>query len=449
MGTSEELPLSALTTVGPFEFEAYWYNRRRLSGIESIGDQRTVRELQRRWSGILLFRDAFRVFPYGDDDDDWLGLDRKALSRPGYSLNKTQFVGHVSVSRLGNPKLVDQTNREGLRATPEQQAFILILQHIIQGLLWDFLRDVERRHKSQPIDLGDVSEQVTRLENRADAALKRIRRFVPKEDGEIFEDLQQAFFEFRELVERAQKRIQEVEADSRQLVQMAGVGLMVEVVAHELARSSETALQAFEALRGREMPEEVRASFEVLRAEMKSVSKRLRVLDPLSVSGRQRSEVFDLKRLLSDLKEGHMAQFSRHGVDMHIVLPNVSIRVRTVKGMVVQIFENLIANSIYWMDLRKRRESRFEPAITVAVEVDPFTITFSDNGPGVSPENAERVFRAFWSLKEKSKRRGLGLFIVRECATYMGGRLYMGERSDPATGRLNDFILELPDGVLV
>ncbi len=66
-GTSQELPLSALTTLGPFSFEAYWYNRRNLVGIDTIGNQRVVRELQKKWSGILLFRDGFRVYPYGED----------------------------------------------------------------------------------------------------------------------------------------------------------------------------------------------------------------------------------------------------------------------------------------------------------------------------------------------------------------------------------------------
>ena len=66
IGKDERVPLEALTSVGPFEMSAYWYNRRRLSGIDGIGDQARVRELQRKWSGIMLFRDNFRVFPYGD-----------------------------------------------------------------------------------------------------------------------------------------------------------------------------------------------------------------------------------------------------------------------------------------------------------------------------------------------------------------------------------------------
>jgi hypothetical protein len=100
VGTSHERPESALTSVGPFTFEIYWFNRRILSAIEGIGDLKVVRDLQERWSGILLFRDRFRVFPYGEDEDDWLGLDRKALRRSGYTLNKTQFVGRVKISRV-------------------------------------------------------------------------------------------------------------------------------------------------------------------------------------------------------------------------------------------------------------------------------------------------------------------------------------------------------------
>ena len=102
-GTSGEVPVLALDDLGEFEFEIHWFNRQRLGRIDSIGDQKVVRDLQRRWSGILLFRDGFRVLPYGEDDDDWLALDRRALASTGYLLNKTQFVGRVTISRLGNP----------------------------------------------------------------------------------------------------------------------------------------------------------------------------------------------------------------------------------------------------------------------------------------------------------------------------------------------------------
>lgn len=440
---------TALVTVGPFSFEAHWYNRRRLSRVDIIGDQRAVREHQEKWSGILLFRDGFRVFPYGEDEDDWLELDRKALRRRGYTLNKTQFVGRVNISRTANPRLVDQTNREGLRVTPEQHVLLQIIRYAVQDRLGLFMQDVERRYKAQKIDLSEAQAQVTQLEDRANTAIRKLQRLTPPEGKAAIEDLQQTLFEFREFAAKARERIAQVEKESRQMVDMAGVGLMVEVVAHELARSSENALRALDALKGKDVPEQLRAHFKTLQSEMKSVSKRLRVLDPLSISGRQRTETFLLDELVRDTVEAHEAQFARHEVELLLDTPSRPLRVRAVKGMIVQILENLIANSIYWLDIRAEREPSFERQIRIAVESGPPAILFEDNGRGIAPENREKVFDAFFSLKETRRRRGLGLFIARDAAQHHGGSLTLDDAINPETGRLHRFILELPAGAQV
>ena len=447
-GTSEQVPFYSLDDLGEFEFEAYWFNRQRLGAIDSIGNRNQVRELQRRWSGILLFRDGFRVLPYGEDYDDWLALDRRALGSRGYLLNKAQFVGRVTISRLGNPLLIDQTNREGLRVCPEQQAFISLLQLAIQYDLRDFLKDVQSRHKDQPLDMTDAKTNVSDLQKRANAALRKIRRIAPHSTDTV-EELQHTFFEIKDIFDRAQSRIAEVESENRQMIQMAGVGLLVEVVAHELARSTENALAALEALRGRNVPDQIAGLLSSLRSEMTAVSKRLRVLDPLSVSGRQRKESFNLCNLIDDILSGHELQFERHRVKLNVTMPKDSVLIRAVKGMIVQIIENMISNSLYWLDLRSQHDPGFQPRITIAMEGDPLTIICEDNGRGIAKENREKVFRAFFSLKEKSKRRGLGLYIARECAEYHGGTLTLDEKIDIETARLHRFVLTLPGAVVI
>ena len=52
-------------------------------------------------------------------------------------------------------------------------------------------------------------------------------------------------------------------------------------------------------------------------------------------------------------------------------------------------------------------------------------------------------FIRFFSLKEKNKRRGLGLYIASECAEYNGAVLYLDRDSQNEDGRLNTFVLEL------
>lgn len=446
VGKDGELEDSALTSVGPFSFEAHWYNRRRLSRVDTTGENKALRELQNQWSGILLYRDGFRVFPYGEEEDDWLELDRKALRARGYTLNKTQFIGRVNISRARNPRLLDQTNREGLRVTPEQTVFLEVIKYAVQDRLRDFMRDVEKQYKNQKIDLSEAKTRVAGLEDRARAAIKKLRRITPEEGGEALEDLQQTLLELSDFAVKARERISEVEKESRQMVDMAGVGLMVEVVAHELARSSENALKALDSLSRADVPDRFQAQVTTLRSEMRSLSKRIRILDPLSVSGRQRTEAFALDQLIRDVMDAHEAQFARHNISPVLDLGDKSLRVKAVKGMVVQILENLISNSIHWMDLRAQRDPGYQPRIKITLESGPPTITFEDNGRGISPDNAEKVFKPFFSLKDTKRRRGLGLFIAREAASYHGGKLTLSDHFDPDTKRLHRFILELPDG---
>lgn len=446
IGPYGEIPDIALTNLGDFEFEAYWYNRRRLKSIDSIGDLRAVRELQEKWSGILLFRDNFRVFPYGDDEDDWLALDRKALRRSGYALNKTQFIGKVAISRVANPYLVDQTNREGLRETPEQQVLLGIMQYVIQDLLFPFMQNVEKQYKEQKIDLTTTKTEIDTLEKRAQSALKRMRKLPVEEsakaDADVaIEDLSQTLLEFSEFAETARARIEQVEKESRQMIDMAGVGLMVEVVAHELARASENTLANLDSLDSNSVPKDVRTKLDALRAEMKSLTKRIRILDPMSVSSRQRAEVFNLKTLLEEVQFAHESQFAREKISLELDMPT-DVSVRAVKGMIIQIIENLISNSVYWLSTIKEREFNYQPRIKVTLFDNPPTIIFEDNGPGISPANAEKIFQVFFSLKEKNKRRGLGLYIARECASHNEAKLFVDKQILNISGRLNRFILE-------
>lgn len=438
---------SALTSVGPFSFEAYWYNRRRLGELDAIGDRQTVLRAQEKWSGILMFRDRFRVFPYGEDNDDWLSLDRKALRRSGYLLNKTQFLGRVSISRAANPKLLDQTNREGLRVNAEQQVLLEVLRYAVQDRLGAFLKSVERQYKSPKIDLSDAHAHIETLETRAKQAVQQLKRLTPPEGDEVVDELREVLLEFSDFAERARARIAQVEQESRQMIDMAGVGLMVEVVAHELARASENALNALQSLKNADVPDRLRAHFNTLQAEMKSVSKRVRVLDPMSVSGRQRTEAFLLDELIRDTVDAHEAQFARHNVTIELELGDRPLRIRAVKGMIVQIVENLISNSIYWMDTRARRELSYKPKISIRLFDSPPTMIFEDNGPGVAPANREQIFKIFFSLKETTKRRGLGLFIAKDAAQHHDGDLTLDEHVDPETGRLHRFVLELPASV--
>jgi signal transduction histidine kinase len=442
-----ELPSSALTTVGPFSFELYWYNRKNLRSVDSIGDRQRILRLQQLWSGIMLFRNGYRVFPYGDEADDWLGLDRRALGSGGYKLNKLQFIGRVAIGRAENPRLVDQTNREGLKDCDDKQVLMEVLKFAIHNRLKHFLDDIEKRHTHVELDFDETEKRIKNLERRAQATIRELERRHSTARPQLRE-LLELFEEMRVYFASAKDRAEEIEDERDRMIQLAGVGLMLEVVAHELARSTEHTMRIIDEASPDELPTAVASLFSTLRDEIKTMNKRLRVLDPLSITARQRKETFDFVELVQEVFEGHAAQFRRHGIKTEITIAagRKSIRVNGVRGMFVQILENLIQNSVYWLNLRGEDEDDFKPRIEVTLAAAPHLMEFFDNGPGIQPSLRDEVFKAFFSTKGKSRRQGLGLYIARDCATHHGGQLYLSDERRPHKTRLNTFVLEIPKG---
>ena len=417
-----DLDYSALNRVGPFDFELYWFNRSIQRKGKSTGEYQALRNLLDQWMGVRLYRDGFRVYPYGSEGDDWLELDKTALASKGYALNRIQLVGQVEIGRLQNPQLIDQTNREGLRQTPEEAILKETVQFAVERLRDEMNRVTKEQKDAKEPFIADETKTVD-LEKRMKTAIQSIRKAVPSEHREIVQELELMREEFARYAAQARERIADMEKDADRMLAMAGIGLMVEVVAHELTRSTEDALDVLNSLKRKTVPDEIRQRLESLRASMTSISKRLRILDPLSVTGRQRRERFNLDEMLNDILEAHEAQFERHQVELEVLQPERPVLVSAVKGMVVQVLENWISNSVYWLDVEKQRKMSFWPKLTISLEDNPPRIRFSDNGPGISKQYKDRIFDLFFSLKDKSRCRGLGLYIAREAAEHNGGTL--------------------------
>lgn len=433
-----DLDYSALDRVGPFDFELFWFNRKVQRKGKSASEYQALRNLIDQWMGVRLYRDGFRVYPYGCEDDDWLELDKTALRSKGYAINRIQVVGQVEIGRLQNPQLIDQTNREGLRQTPEEAALRETVQFAVGRLRDEMNRVTNEQKKAKEPFIADENRTAD-LEKRMKTAIQSIRNVVPQEHKEVVQELELMREEFARYAAQARERVADMEKDAEQMIAMAGIGLMVEVVAHELTRSAEDALDVLNGLKRKSVPEDIRRRLESLRASMTSISKRLRILDPLSVTGRQRKERFNLDELLNEILVAHEAQFARHNVQLNMFVPDRSVQVSAVKGMVVQVLENLISNSVYWMSIEKDRKMSFKPQLTISLEDNPPRIRFSDNGPGVSTQYKDRVFDLFFSLKDKGRRRGLGLYIAREAAEHNGGTLNLDPDILNNEGRFSTF----------
>ncbi len=133
-----------LKSVGAFEVELYFI-KNAPSPIDIVKPvvASIRKDIINNFSGIKLYRDGFKVRPYGEKGGpsyDWLSLGLRAQRSPAavshisgsWRVRLNQIIGAVRITRDGNPNLMDMANREGLVINSEYHAFVKIIEKIIE-----------------------------------------------------------------------------------------------------------------------------------------------------------------------------------------------------------------------------------------------------------------------------------------------------------------------------
>jgi two-component system OmpR family sensor kinase len=208
-------------------------------------------------------------------------------------------------------------------------------------------------------------------------------------------------------------------------------------VSHEL-RTPLTAIRGHvEALlEGVVEDEEARTySLEVISLETERLERLVNdVLDLAKLDTRRftlLSEEVEMERLVDRAYSAFGEEARRRGIDYRRSV-TASPVIETDGDRVLQVISNLLSNAFRWTPDGGRVELALTQVNgTIRVAVD-------DNGPGISPEEQERIFRPFWS--RDGHGTGLGLAIARELAVALGGKIEL----ETVLGRGSRFELVLP-----
>ena len=132
-------------------------------------------------------------------------------------------------------------------------------------------------------------------------------------------------------------------------------------------------------------------------------------------------ELVNLNEASNEIISLSHRQFHGSGV---VVRPEFANNLPPVKGdriQIQQVLLNLIQNGLDAMSAVDNRSKQL--IITTAkVEPDNVSVAVQDTGPGVDPENLERIFEAFYTTK--SDGLGMGLSICRAIIEAHGGKLW-------------------------
>jgi len=132
---------------------------------------------------------------------------------------------------------------------------------------------------------------------------------------------------------------------------------------------------------------------------------------------------FDLLELLEDLSVRHGPEAAQRGIQLRLD-PSPQDHGLPIQGQpeqLLRLFTNLLLNA-----LRHSPEGG-----TVEVVVRPsaqrLVVEVVDGGPGIAPQERDRVFERFWRGRDRGGHSGLGLAIARSIARRHGGDLRVGE----------------------
>lgn len=199
--------------------------------------------------------------------------------------------------------------------------------------------------------------------------------------------------------------------------------------AHELKTPLASLLLRAEMLKeGRYVSEEKRVrALEVIVSEGRRLNGMvLNLLDLIRIECRQISfarESFDLSEAVRSVGETMRPFFAAHGLEVRLG-PPLPVRADVVRTR--EVLENLLSNAM------KYAAASGPVSVDAACEDGWAVVRVRDRGPGLTPDQMKYAFDEYWraedGLTRETSGSGIGLFISREYARGMGGRLSVEAR---------------------
>lgn len=404
---------------GSLEFDFRVWDRDELGNVVQK-TKSTISDIRRDLdsiAGINIYRDGFRVLPYGEPQDDWLRLDIRRVQNPTLRISNNQIHGVVRISADGNPELRDQSNREGL---DENQA-LDDLRHI----LLEALNKLEQlRYAARPRSGKNAARPVGGLFTPFDfkPLADHIAKVSPqdKDAQALVEKTEQAF----------DGQLKEIQTVMARYQRLATLGQLIDHVLHEgrqpiaaINNEAHLGLADVEKLvtTAPDINRKFAGRFSLIRKQGDILAIAFKRMEPFGGRRRGRPAQLYLENIINDGFEIFQEDIRR--LKVKVTLPRTQTLVRVDPAELQEVIINLLQNSLYWLE--EVGEAKREIVVKVErVGADHLDIVFSDSGPGIPQENRDLIFDPYFSTK--SEGVGLGLSIVGEIVSdYYSGTVQL------------------------
>jgi len=392
------------------------------------------------YGGIKIFRDNFKVRPYGEvngNSFDWLGLgERVTLSPAGpthkggrWRVRAAQVMGSLNISRIQNEMFEDKSSREGLQENETFSAFKNLIISIIE--IFENDRQTIMRALNS---LYSEDDEVQKKIEEADEILKKFKKSSTGSSEKKKDDKSSDQNKIIEAYIAQKSQIKELIDENKLLVGLASTGLTISSFSHELKN-----IKSNLSLKTTNLEKYIHESIDKEKAkglpdfkdprklvqQLQSINKRLNnwltfTLECVKQDKRKRKKIV-FEKYFKNLE----AVWSESLVRLHVSLSFVNESKVTVEKKMFEldldsIFNNLIVNSISAFE--ERKDDRTEREITIRYSIKKGNIVFNyyDSGPGLDPsiKDKEKIFDAHFTTRKNELGEtigtGMGMWIVQK-----------------------------------
>lgn len=355
----------------------------------------------------------FRVATAGDGAE---GLDRARALRPD-----------LTVTDIMMPRVSGDAMVEAVRRRPELEAMpiLLLSARADEELRVRLLREGAQDYLTKPFAAEELRVRARNL-----VTIHRLRRVLQEELETQAEDLEALAWEL------AQRRRELVVAlDAARDAQMQAVkasevkSVFLRLVSHELRTPLTSLTLQLDVLRrdkDRALTERQRRAVDRMAS---AVDRLLHLIEAVleysrieSGQLRARVEHFDLRALTSETMEQLRPEAVRKLLSLSLEATSELPPLYSDPSLVRMILVNLVGNAIKFTSLG---------GVTVSLAHGPegHGIEVRDTGPGILPEDQDRIFEPFEQLDPVEKKHkagvGLGLALVKAMVDALGGRVVL------------------------
>jgi len=239
---------------------------------------------------------------------------------------------------------------------------------------------------------------------------------------------------------RAERALQESQADLARISRIAALGQLAASIAHEVSQPLATASTAASAaLRWLDkQPPELAEAREAVSRSIRGANHATAVIEKIRSLLQKRPVTItpvDANEVIQEVLRLTGGELHKAGVAVHTELSAGCAAALSDRTELHQVMLNLVLNAIDAMSAANDRPRSmlirsFRRAHDILVQVQ-------DSGAGIRPEHFERIFEPFFTTKPQGI--GMGLAIARSILTAHGGRLWV--TSEPSAGSIFQFTL--------